>query len=51
MFNFTCSFLWVWNLVSYIREQHRLKTLVNKLLSRFSGAKTEEVTGGWENCW
>jgi hypothetical protein len=29
------------------RQEHRLKIVVNKVLSRISGPKREEVTGGW----
>jgi hypothetical protein len=37
----------VQNLVSDIREEHRLKVFENKVLRRIFGPKRAEVTGGW----
>jgi hypothetical protein len=34
-----------WYLI--IREEHRLRKSVNKVLSKISGPKREEVAGGW----
>jgi hypothetical protein len=30
-----------------LREEHRLRVIENKVLSRIFGSKGDEVTGGW----
>jgi hypothetical protein len=34
-------------LVSYIKENHRVKVFENRVLRNIFGPKKEEVTGGW----
>jgi hypothetical protein len=46
-YNFACDFVWVRNLVSALREEHRLRVFENKVLRRTFGPKRDEVTGGW----
>jgi hypothetical protein len=38
--------VWVLNLVSDIREEHRLRVFEKRVLGIF-GPKRDEVTGGW----
>jgi hypothetical protein len=45
--NFACCFVWVWNFVSYIREEQRLRVFENRVLRRIFGPKREEVTEEW----
>jgi hypothetical protein len=33
-----------------LREEHRLRVFENRMLRRIFGLKTDEATGGWENC-
>jgi hypothetical protein len=35
------------HLISYIKEQHRLRVFENRVLRRIFGPKREEVAGGW----
>jgi hypothetical protein len=37
----------VWNLVSDIREEHKLRVFENRVLRRIFGPKRVEVTGEW----
>jgi hypothetical protein len=46
-YNFACGFVWVWNLVSDITEEHRLRVFENRVLRRIFGPKRDEVVGGW----
>jgi hypothetical protein len=46
-YNFACCFVWVWNLVSHIRGECRLKVFENKVLRRMFGLERDEVTGKW----
>jgi hypothetical protein len=46
-YNFACSFVWVRNLVSDTRGDHRSRVFENKVLRRIFGPKRDEVTGGW----
>jgi hypothetical protein len=45
--NFTCYFVWVWNLVSYTKGEHRLRMFENRVLWRIFWLTREEVAGGW----
>jgi hypothetical protein len=38
-YNFIYCFVWVCNLVSHLREEHRLRVLWNRVLGRISGPK------------
>jgi hypothetical protein len=40
-------FVWVRNLVSYIKGETDGRVCENKLLRRIFGPKSNEVTGGW----
>jgi hypothetical protein len=42
-------FVWVWNLVSYMMEEHRSKVSENKMLNRMFGLECEEMTGWWRD--
>jgi hypothetical protein len=44
--NFALSSVWVWNLVSDIKE-HRQRVFEKRVLRRISGPKRYEVIGGW----
>jgi hypothetical protein len=46
-YNFVCDSVWMLNLVSDIKEQHRLRAFESRLLRRLFGPKTDEVTGRW----
>jgi PAS domain-containing protein len=35
----------VWSLI--LREEHRLRVFVNRMLRRLFGLKRDEVVGGW----
>jgi hypothetical protein len=39
--------VWVRNLVSDIREEHRLRVFENRVLRRIFGPKRDEVMGEW----
>jgi len=41
--NFTCQFVWVWNLASHIE----VCICENRMLRRTCGPKREEVAGDW----
>jgi hypothetical protein len=43
---FACSSVWVWNLVSDIREEHRLKVLENRVLGTIFGPKGDKIIRG-----
>jgi hypothetical protein len=45
----TCQIdnVWAWNLVSHIKEEHRLSAFVNKVLRMICGPKRHRVTGEW----
>jgi hypothetical protein len=45
--NIACGSVLVRNLVSDIREEHRLKEFENRVLRRIFGPKTGEVTRRW----
>jgi hypothetical protein len=34
--------------LSHLREEHRVRTLENRVQRRICGPKRKEVTGGWE---
>jgi hypothetical protein len=38
----------VWNLVSTLREEHRLRVFENRVLRRIYGPKMDEVMGEWK---
>ena len=40
-------FVWVWNFVSYIREEPILRVFQETLLKRFFGSKRVELWGFW----
>jgi hypothetical protein len=44
---FTCWFVCVWNLVSYIKGRTQIKSVENRVLRRICGPKREEVENGW----
>jgi hypothetical protein len=39
------------NMVSALREEHRLKMFENRVLSIIFGSKRGEVTGGWRQLY
>jgi hypothetical protein len=41
------SVIWVWNVTSDIKKDHRLRMFENSVLRRISGPKRNEITGGW----
>jgi hypothetical protein len=45
-YKFACGSVWLWNLVSDIKREHRLRVFENRVL-RIVGPKRDEVTGGW----
>jgi hypothetical protein len=40
-------FVWVWNLISHKRAEHRLRVFKNRVLRRIFGPGWDEVTGEW----
>jgi len=46
-YNFTCCFVWVWNLVSHIRGRAQIM-FENIVLRRIFRPKSKEVVGDWE---
>jgi hypothetical protein len=46
-YNFACGSVWVRNLISDIREEHRLRGFENRVLWRIFGPKRDKVTGKW----
>jgi hypothetical protein len=46
-YKFACGFVWVQNLVSGLRQEHRLRVFENKVLRIIFGLKRDEATGGW----
>jgi hypothetical protein len=45
-YNFACGSVWVRNLVSDIKKEHRLEVFENRVLRRIFGPKKDEVIGG-----
>ena len=43
----TGCIVWLWNLVSIFREEHRLRVFENKVLRKIFGANKDEITGEW----
>ena len=41
-YNFSCCFVWVWNLVSTVSEEHRLR-----VLRKIFGPTSDKVMGDW----
>jgi hypothetical protein len=46
-YNFACGSVWVQNLVTDVKEEHRLRVFENRVLRRVFGPKRDEVTGEW----
>jgi len=47
-YNFSCCFVWVWNLVSHTKARtHILRMFEDRVLWRIFGSKREEVIGRW----
>jgi hypothetical protein len=44
--NRTTCFVWVWNLVCHVKEEHRLIVFQNSVTRRVFGPKRDEVTEG-----
>ena len=46
-YKFACCFVWVLNLVSHLREEHRPREPENRVLREAVIRRREEVTGNW----
>ena len=46
-YNFACCFVWMWNLVADIAEEHRLRVFENRVLRRIFGPRRDGVRGEW----
>lgn len=44
---FVCCFIWMWNLVSYSTEEHRLRLFVGSVVRRIFWSKETVVEIGW----
>jgi hypothetical protein len=47
-YNFACGSVWVRNLVSELKEEHRVSVIENRVLRRIFGPKRDEMMEEWK---